>query len=809
MTTKAKFIPAKVLFSYLVITGLIVFVGYLLYKENIVFTQQEQRAEIESKKLIQLSGLISQIYKVDNLSRIFTQTNQAADFEKYTTENDFLLVEIDSLQIQINTPLQTQFLDSLKLLLSQKVSNIKELEQINNRKTSVIPVEKALNSIKDMEAVKGKLILENFIKHPDQLSLHERKIAQEYIDYLNANVPKDASNTFSQKEIDSILTASKQALEDVKKNNEHKNKALKNKEIELLKNDSQISQSINTILSEFERDVMVKNHQNNLDKEKSQTRILKILKYSAIIGLTLTAVFFFLISSDFLKNQRYRQALEREKLKTETLLKSREQLIATVSHDVRTPLHTIQGYSDLLLQSANGEKQQHYLNNIKNSSVYINQLVNDLLDYSKLEAGKISIEKTAVNLDVLLTEIVQNIQAVYTNKPVTAVLELDAINSKAFYTDALKIKQIVSNLVGNAFKFTDEGFVKVKAQNSKGSVIITVQDSGIGIDKAHQKFVFDEFTQAHPAIEKKFGGTGLGLTICKKLTEILGGTLTLESELGKGSSFKVAIPMDNTDKDYFLNKDVDQERLDLNVLLVDDDIGLLQLTGEILKQQGFKINTFSSAKQALEYAVTHKFDLVITDIQMPEMDGFEFVKALRIQLGVQEVPVIAVTGRQNVSESIYQQAGFEAVVQKPYQTKELMQTINKILHTDFVVFQNESVMDTIPKEYSLKVLEQFLHQDKNALKEVLQAFVQSNEASMLSLKKALMTSQINEITAVSHKMIPMLVQIEAHEIADSLRKLENWESNGLTLERMEPIVVYCEEKMKLLLGQINAEIDKI
>lgn len=809
MTTKTKFIPAKVLFSYLVITGLIVFVGYLLYKENIVFTQQEQRAEIESKKLIQLSGLISQIYKVDNLSRIFTQTNQAADFEKYTTENDFLLVEIDSLQIQINTPLQTQFLDSLKLLLSQKVSNIKELEQINNRKTSVIPVEKALNSIKDMEAVKGKLILENFIKHPDQLSLHERKIAQEYIDYLNANVPKDASNTFSQKEIDSILTASKQALEDVKKNNEHKNKALKNKEIELLKNDSQISQSINTILSEFERDVMVKNHQNNLDKEKSQTRILKILKYSAIIGLTLTAVFFFLISSDFLKNQRYRQALEREKLKTETLLKSREQLIATVSHDVRTPLHTIQGYSDLLLQSANGEKQQHYLNNIKNSSVYINQLVNDLLDYSKLEAGKISIEKTAVNLDVLLTEIVQNIQAVYTNKRIAAVLELDAINSKAFYTDALKIKQIVSNLVGNAFKFTDEGFVKVKAQNSKGSVIITVQDSGIGIDKAHQKFVFDEFTQAHPAIEKKFGGTGLGLTICKKLTEILGGTLTLESELGKGSSFKVAIPMDNTDKDYFLNKDVDQERLDLNVLLVDDDIGLLQLTGEILKQQGFKINTFSSAKQALEYAVTHKFDLVITDIQMPEMDGFEFVKALRIQLGVQEVPVIAVTGRQNVSESIYQQAGFEAVVQKPYQTKELMQTINKILHTDFVVFQNESVMDTIPKEYSLKVLEQFLHQDKNALKEVLQAFVQSNEASMLSLKKALMTSQINEITAVSHKMIPMLVQIEAHEIADSLRKLENWESNGLTLERMEPIVVYCEEKMKLLLGQINAEIDKI
>lgn len=809
MTTKTKFIPAKVLFSYLVITGLIVFVGYLLYKENIVFTQQEQRAEIESKKLIQLSGLISQIYKVDNLSRIFTQTNQAADFEKYTTENDFLLVEIDSLQIQINTPLQTQFLDSLKLLLSQKVSNIKELEQINNRKTSVIPVEKALNSIKDMEAVKGKLILENFIKHPDQLSLHERKIAQEYIDYLNANVPKDASNTFSQKEIDSILTASKQALEDVKKNNEHKNKALKNKEIELLKNDSQISQSINTILSEFERDVMVKNHQNNLDKEKSQTRILKILKYSAIIGLTLTAVFFFLISSDFLKNQRYRQALEREKLKTETLLKSREQLIATVSHDVRTPLHTIQGYSDLLLQSANGEKQQHYLNNIKNSSVYINQLVNDLLDYSKLEAGKISIEKTAVNLDVLLTEIVQNIQAVYTNKRIAAVLELDAINSKAFYTDALKIKQIVSNLVGNAFKFTDEGFVKVKAQNSKGSVIITVQDSGIGIDKAHQKFVFDEFTQAHPAIEKKFGGTGLGLTICKKLTEILGGTLTLESELGKGSSFKVAIPMDNTDKDYFLNKDVDQERLDLNVLLVDDDIGLLQLTGEILKQQGFKINTFSSAKQALEYAVTHKFDLVITDIQMPEMDGFEFVKALQIQLGVQEVPVIAVTGRQNVSESIYQQAGFEAVVQKPYQTKELMQTINKILHTDFVVFQNESVMDTIPKEYSLKVLEQFLHQDKNALKEVLQAFVQSNEASMLSLKKALMTSQINEITAVSHKMIPMLVQIEAHEIADSLRKLENWESNGLTLERMEPIVVYCEEKMKLLLGQINAEIDKI
>jgi signal transduction histidine kinase/DNA-binding response OmpR family regulator len=808
MAKESKNIPLKVLFSYLVITGLVFFVGYLLFKENAIFQNQEKNTESESRKLIQMSNLISQIYKVDNLSRVFTQTNQIADFDTYTKENDKLIIEIDSLQTQVDIPVQIQFLDSLKLLLFQKVSNIKELEQINKTKASVIPVEKALNSIKGLEAVKGKLTLENFVKNPSKLTSYEKRVAQEYIDYLNANVPRDATNSFSPEEVDSILNSSKLALEEVLKNNETRNETLKSKEIELLKNDIHISQSINRILTDFEVNIVNVNQQNSIVKEKSQARIFKILKYSSILGLGLTAVFFFLITNDFLKNQRFRDDLEQEKLKTESLLQSREQLIATVSHDLKTPLNTIQGYSELLLSTTKDEKQQHYLTTIKNSSNYINQLVNDLLDYSRLEAGKITVEKSEVRLDLLIAEIMQSVQGVYKNKSLNAILQLDAVANKTFLGDGLKTRQILTNLVGNAFKFTENGFVKVTAYLKNANIELIVEDSGIGIDKAHHQHVFQEFTQADASIEKRFGGTGLGLTICKKLAHFLGGTLILESEFGKGSKFILNLPMQEVEGQE-LNKIAlipNQSPKNIKAILVDDDAGLLQLTSEILKLQEIKVNAFTSAREALLYAQNNDFSIVITDIQMPGIDGFEFVKQLKSEVKRETIPVIAITGRSDLNKEIYLEAGFSKILQKPYQSVELLSAINEVLSTNFEIVSAQILKSANKNLYNLDSLKYILHNDREALVEVLQAFLKSNDESLQMLNKSVVSEEYDQIETLAHKMIPMLVQIEANEIASELKKLENWKALGLNPDDIDVSVRFCNEKLSKLFENISIEI---
>ena len=410
MAEKSTFIPLKVLISYLLIAVLVISVGYMLFKENKLFSNYENQSVEENQKLIRLGSLISKIYDVDNLGRVAIQTNLAKDFELFDQENQSLITAIDSFGEKIDNEKQVVLLDSLKIILQQKVSNIEELKKINKSQNTYFPIDNALSDLTRIEESMGKITLESLKIDPSQLSAYERRVYQDYVDYLNQNVPKESENTLTDKQIDSILVSSKKILEEVRLKNQEKTTTQKNKEIELLRNDLFISQKLNEILVEFESDVIKKSNLSNISREKAQQKTVSMLTNAAVIGLIMTGLFFLLITSDFLKNQRYRKQLEIEKKKTESLLTAREQLIATVSHDLKTPLNTIQGFSELISMGGVSEKQNYYLSNIKSSSIYINQLVNDLLDFSKIEAGKIEIENTIFELDKLIIEVAESIQ---------------------------------------------------------------------------------------------------------------------------------------------------------------------------------------------------------------------------------------------------------------------------------------------------------------------------------------------------------------------------------------------------------------
>jgi signal transduction histidine kinase/FixJ family two-component response regulator len=801
MVQRSRFFPIKVLFSYLIIAALIVGVGYILYKENKLFSSIENQTANENQRLIRLSNLISKIYDVDNLGKIAIQSNNQSDFVLYKNESDSLRNRIESFRSEVTNVKQVVLLDSLKQILAQKIANIKELQKINSDKNDYVSIEKAVRDLTKIEESMGKITLEGLKIDSDKLSAYEKKVYQDYVDYLNKNVPKDETNSLTDHEVDSILVASKKTLEKVRLDTESKSITQKAKEISLLKNDLFISQKLNQILNTFEADVLTKANENAEIRKDTQQKTVSILTIASIVGLITAGLFFVLITNDFLKNQRYRNQLEAEKKKTESLLSSREQLIATVSHDLKTPLNTIQGFSELIGNAQISEKQKYYLDNIKSSSVYINQLVNDLLDFSKIEAGKVALEITKFSMHNLIEEVANSFLSIHREKAVELQLDIASIKGFLFETDELRLRQILSNLIGNAFKFTNKGFVNVSANYDGKNLSITVSDSGIGIKAEKLDLIFNEFTQADESIEKQYGGTGLGLTICQKLASILGGKITVASEYKKGSQFAFKMPV-NAFKEL-PKASVPNQLKPLKIAVLDDDIALLQLTTEFLKLHHFEVLSFSKPETLLSQPNLTDFDVILTDIQMPNISGFDLLKSIP-----KAIPVVAITGNRTLNRSEYIEKGFAEIIYKPYSSEQLLQVLSDLFQIKIESKSGKSEQNQVltGKNYDLSKMKTMLSSDENAIKEVLSIFDKNTKSSFVEIKNAIENKDIDTVAAVSHRLIPMMNQIDATEIVLELQQLESAIALKLDWQEIEKIYENTKFKSLDILQSIEKEI---
>ncbi|MDR6762967.1 signal transduction histidine kinase/CheY-like chemotaxis protein/HPt (histidine-containing phosphotransfer) domain-containing protein/CHASE3 domain sensor protein [Flavobacterium sp. 2755] len=812
MESKKSYTALKVLFSYVALLALVVTVGWFLYSENVVYNKLEDKIAQEKTKILRVSKLFSNVYKTESLARKTIQTNSETDFKSYLIETDSLKARIDTLKQIVTTEYQKVLLDSVNYLLSEKTENIRQLKTIKNKAEDEVSVNNAIDEITKMEFNLRKLELQDFTKNPNDLGSYQRNVLQKYVDYLNQNIPDDSTNTLSKKASDSILANSKKLLSNVKEKAEKKKETLNFEENKLLKNEIAISEQLRKVLRIIEREIIINSIKNNSLKEKSLKKVNEIVTASAIAGLILTLFFSVLIVSDYSKSQLYKKQLEIANFKTKNLLKSREQLISTVSHDLKTPLSTIVGYSELLGNSDVNTKQSYFIKNIKNSSEYITQLVQDLLDFSRIEAGKITIEKVPFYLPELIEDTARNIQTVYKEKNIDLIINVDDKLHTRVVGDPFRLKQILTNIIGNAYKFTEEGHIKISSYVSENEnfFIITIEDTGIGIEKGNQKLVFEEFAQANENIEKKYGGTGLGLSICQKIISFMGGRISLESSFGKGSTFEIKIPL------IFDQSEITVEEIKRNIarnttkqtfVVIDDDINLLNLTSGVLRQEGHQVLSFSNAVKALEAIRNTNFDFVITDIQMPEMDGFMFLKSLRNSEKdiYKNQPVIALTGRTDLDAAVYDEAGFTTVVNKPYSPKILLETIQHILdHDTLPKAAINEVEETVSSQlYTLDTLKEFLGNDQNALNDVLKAFIISSNENLELLENAITEKNVPEINSIAHRIAPMFRQIEARDIGTLLKTLEQ---NNLEIADSRDIFEALKAKTNKLFVLLEQEI---
>ncbi|PHK14722.1 hypothetical protein VF12_40795 [Nostoc linckia z15] len=336
--------------------------------------------------------------------------------------------------------------------------------------------------------------------------------------------------------------------------------------------------------------------------------------------------------------------------------------------------------------------------------------------------------------------------------------------------------------------------------------MISILDTGIGIARDKQDDVFREFTQASQNIEKTYGGTGLGLTISKKIVEMLGGTIHLESEEGKGSIFTIVLPAEEVLAPAITEmqaKTSANNKIRAKVLVVDDDAMQLTLMREVLTQNGLQVTTEANPNNALRLLDDHDFDIMLSDVQMPLMDGFMLVNKVRKhnRLKVRQLPVIALSGGKDMDTKYYTNMGFTACLSKPARPDALIQAIASLLPENIVA----EGADVPVKEYNLTSLLQFTQNDKESLRTIVNTFIASADENCAQLRSAVFDDNTGNISATAHKMIPMLRQMEVHEIVSLLEPLEENPDVLTAGERRQRVDAICS-RMKLLCSALQQEV---
>jgi len=781
----------KIILSYLILGALSIVIGFFIYSEYNRFTTENSEVFSE-QKYVETGTLINLVYETDGFSRLALLTESDSDFDKFNAKTQLLFKKIEDLKDLTNNAFQRKQLDSIKMLLAEKNQNIEQLRILRLTNSEDTSLDDILSEVKKLENTLGKNSVETLHKDPSSLTRRERRIYEAYADYLNSNRNIEASDP---KKVDSILSASRFIVSEAKRANSAIRSSLKEKENELINNDLKISARLRGIISSFDREIAKNVNSDKLQKDESLKRTSNILRIGGIIGAIFILVFTYIILTDFFKAEKFKRNLEKEKNYSEALLKSREQLISTVSHDLKTPLNTISGYSELFEKSNLSQKQKNYLKQIISSSHFIGHLVDDLLDFSKLEAGKLPLEKLPFSLENIINQSGQAIKDQYLEKPVQLKIEIAETVKNVFYeSDPFRIQQIINNLVGNAFKFTASGSVAIqvnqlKAANDLKTIEIKVIDTGIGISEEKQDIIFAEFTQAESDTAHKFGGSGLGLAISKKLATLLNGTLTVASQLGQGSIFTLTLPLQIAKGD-FVEKEIKSTAKikDLKALVLDDDQAMLTMLTETLQQLNISCIGYTDFKH-IEGSDVSSVDFVLTDVQMPETDGFEVLKKVNSgALRLNEIPpVIAMTGSREHPHDFFLKTGFAEMLPKPFGREELIHIVEKLFPNKVKITHNgsSSTKESVDTEhYSLKLISSFVNTPA-AINQVLDVFYEQTKTDMEDLKMYINTKNLEGIKNITHRMLSMFRQLLAKNCVPLLEDMEIKNYNSLQNDELQ------------------------
>lgn len=539
------------------------------------------------------------------------------------------------------------------------------------------------------------------------------------------------------------------------------------------------------------------------------TKSGEVLKLRWVAALNQENNLIYASASDVTQQAEAAQKLLESKLELEKA-RAKDTFLANMSHEIRTPLNAIAGFTDILQETPLDEQQKFHVEIISSALKNLNVIINDILDLSKLESGKIELEKAPFNLDHLLRQVVNIYHEKAKLKNIRLVLSQDSGIPKMLSGDEVRLSQILINLVSNALKFTDEGHVELRVDvlnRTEEGVMLTfsVKDTGIGISSDKLKVIFDRFTQAEDYTTRMYGGTGLGLNIVRSLVELHKGHLRVESEPWKGSTFAFEIYypyaslLPESGNGSATSKAVPIISRDLVVLLVDDNQHNQLLAKIYLERNRCKVIIANNGKEAIKILKVRRVDLVVMDIQMPIMDGIQATEMIRNVLGL-TIPIIGCSAHALSSERIKcLEAGMDEYITKPYQERDIVGVIAKVInqekHTSFTQEQQPLIqadVKSVFKKWSDDYGDETMMKLLTVLREMLPELLQD-------LEKFNTVADLDDVAKVAHNICGSFGSLNLQSGFEMARELELYARNKSfsdARKKAVELVAYLKELMK-------------
>lgn len=816
MAEQSGHITLKVILGYLLLVAIAVCSVVYIYQIIEQVAGEEEPDSKARQKVYLVTNTLSLLYESEALGQLVGMPQNNVNHFNRTLNKAHS--NMDSLRVLITDSVQLLKIDTIDMLLRQKRLNTRRLletwKETNTEHLYTINIEKVIaeqdtfieqKEIKEHVVVKQDTILSQkkprgFFRRLADAFSPSREDTSIIVNTTRQIVTDTLVNVFNP--ADTIASVLKNLQDSVAGQRKLLADQLLERAANLRYNNSIVTRKINQILRDIEEEEVNASLERMQNKQKILRETSLLIAGIAIVSVVIVIIFIFMITRDISKSKYYRMQLEKAKQYAEDLLHSREKMMLTISHDIRAPLSSIIGYIDLLLRRHPDERQQYYLDNMSGSASHILSLVNDLLDFHRLESGKMEIQRVAFSVSALFNEIFTSFRPIAESKDLTFVLNLKEEGTEKLYIgDPIRIRQIVGNLLSNALKFTREGrvvmVVSINALADNSALLnVLVSDSGPGIPPEEQERIFGEFTRL--SATEKAEGFGLGLSITRKMTVLMGGNLSLKSVVGQGCDFTIELPLTVADVQVLPAAEeeaVSEPELpsfvgrDVYCLLVDDDPLQLALTEEYLRQNHVEVSSCTDPFSVVALLQKTSFDAVITDIQMPGMDGYQLLESIRNSgiPGTENLPVIALSASVENEHDHYLESGFTGFLNKPFTARQLIILLNKLLSTELLV----------TSDFNFDSLTAFAGEDKEASASILKTFVEETTKSNVLLEGTLQDDDREQSAKISHKMVPLFTMLGATSLVEKLRVIEK---NATTL----PV-----EEWKSLLSEVIAEVKKI
>ena len=797
----------KIVVGYILLVGLLIGAfTYTMQQMNLLTTPTSLRDQLDHRRHI-THRIISQLYDAESIGQTL-RTGNLNEYYHYLKAMKEVNASIDTLETILTDTLQQARLDTVRTLLQNKQWNMYAvLEAMRNTPTDQIYQEQLDSLIAQQDSLLSTPhIRRKVITHHNSYTIHHKKkgFFKRLADVFapGKEDSTQVSNVIQEEYTDTLdeVYSPIDTISSMITGIQHKVFQTRQKETEMLNTrisslrviGSGLSQRVNQLLENIEHDEQEAARTKLMQEEEIRKEAAETMAKIAIAAFVLVLVFSIVIARDITRNNHYRRELEKAKSYAENLLVAREKLMLTITHDIKAPAGSIIGYIDLLIRLVNDRRQQFYLSNMKSSAQHLLALVTSLLDYHRLEAGKMDLHPVAFNPHELLTDIYNSFLPLAEKKQLQLDFKEELPETLTLEGDPFRIRQIVENLLSNALKFTAAGGITLQAEYHGNQFVFSVSDTGCGMTASEQERIFKEFTRLSSAQGQE--GFGLGLSITRKLVELLLGRIDIESAPGKGSTFKVSMPLPSiSPKPAPDTKEpsITLPKIHLRIAIIDDDRIQMHLTEAMLHNaeeevKGLKVETVccEQPEELIEQLKSRTFDLVFTDIQMPAMNGFELLHHLRSQdfAQAQSIPVIAITARGDMNEDDFLQKGFAGMLQKPFNQSELKKVVKNAL-THLTVSDNIPDTSPVQKEahetsphtdqpYNFSPLTAFSEDDPEAAKEILRTFAQETQKNMEKLQAAISNKDMEALCATAHKMLPTFLMIEAQKAIPLLKWLE-------------------------------------